>query len=211
MKILFCHIPKNSGTSIIRHIESQIGDGQTYVADYDRHSPADLIKNRHEIIEAHSFIAGHVPLSEMEDVVDRFDLIFAVVRPPLDRLLSLHRFFVLQGIIESTRGLEDFFYNDYRANIATRNDQCSYLGYFNTFQSVLDRLSKTPNLKLISSERINDLHFLVQPFGLSAKNLPFLNQSGEARQWDKISPEFHHDVFNWLDDDYLLNDFIRSH
>jgi hypothetical protein len=77
-KIVFIHVPKSGGTSLVEMCKDQIG-GSFYVG----YAP-DLSGDE-------TFVAGHLKFPQVEAYLDDI-FSFTFVRHPVDRLLSIYRF-----------------------------------------------------------------------------------------------------------------------
>lgn len=212
MKILFCHIPKAAGTSVGVHIAKQFPPNQVYAVDQISNTVSDLVRDMHSVVDRVSLIAGHIPLAQIEPILDRFDLIVAVVRHPIDRLLSMHKFMKMMGYIDSSIPFEEFFRTTYSGNIHTRNEQCGYIGHENVFQSVLTRMDQIPSLRLFTIEQMEErLPTVLEEFNLSAAGMERLNVSQNSTvRWGDLPRSLHREIYGWFDGDVLLYDYLSE-
>lgn len=209
MKVLFCHIPKSAGTSVGVHIAKQFADDQLYAVDQVSNTLSDFVQDRHEIVERFSLIAGHVPLGQIEDILPRFDLILAVVRHPIERLISMYKFMRMMRYVDQDIPFEKFFREVFSGNIATRNEQCGYIGRSNLFKAVVDRIASLQSLRVLAVENLDRLDDVLKPFGLTGLGIETLNVSKkEDIDWNGFDRAFHAEVYQWFDGDMLLHDYL---
>jgi hypothetical protein len=216
MKILFCHIPKNAGTSISSYLLNYFGEASTFGVFGD--TVKGFYTYTDNIINRYDFISGHIPLSTIESHVDSFDVIFCVVRNPLSRFISMSNYVTrTQNEYSHLAGdFEGFFQHYYLSNGPTRNEQCGYIGFCNTFASVIDRLNKSKKLIILRHEHLEaDFAKFCSQVGIPFTGLPSLNLSAAAladRQAEFINvisgSELHGQLFNWFKDDFLLYDYL---
>jgi alginate O-acetyltransferase complex protein AlgJ len=210
-KVLFCHIPKNAGTSIAAHLVSQYQWSEIFGLDGRRVLLQHLIQNQRAVAETHKLISGHIPLSRIEEILDSFDLILAIIRPPMERLISQHQYWVKQSYVRPDITLEEFFAEVYAGNAATRNEQCGFIGYKNDFQSAVAREKATTSLRLIPYHALDRLNKVATEFHLPPFTIKRLNASkARANPWLQIDTPFYKKVFDWFADDFLLYDYVLS-
>jgi len=93
-RLLFLHIPKTAGTSLLLTLRNLFGDNRVLRADVEGASGrleemiADIVATRLPTI---SCLAGHIPMYAMAPHLEQFRP-FTVLRDPVDRVLSLYRF-----------------------------------------------------------------------------------------------------------------------
>jgi hypothetical protein len=206
MRILVLHIPKTGGTAIAEYFRKIYGDNVFGVS----HTPEiresfELYKT--EILNHYSFIQGHIPLASIKDHISNFDFIISVVRDPVSRLLS--HFNYIKG-----NNFSEFLFDNYLNNIATRNEQCGYVGLNNTFSSVLYSLKNHPNLVLFNYNRLeqefkkfcvkNNLGDGVLPRANVTKfqTMSFESLSNNRKDID--------DICSWFSDDIMLHSYLDS-
>jgi hypothetical protein len=208
MKLLFCHIPKNAGTSLAVHLSSQFPPGETFGIDNKRLFVEDLLADRYNIISNHSFVSGHISLELIRDAIPLFDAVVAIVRPPAERLASMFAYKRRTDERWSGTDLPTFLSEYYCENVATRNEQCSYIGRINTFESCLEVVENTPNLHIVHSYNMHKLSSVLSPYGLSVDGLPSLNRSNEVSSDAVFDTKVYRDAFDWFDGDFALSDYI---
>ena len=90
--VLFLHIPKTAGTSLLLALQNMFGDARVlrlHGADPELQATIDgIVANRLDEI---SCLAGRIPVYFLEPHLDRFRP-FTVLRHPVARVLSLYRF-----------------------------------------------------------------------------------------------------------------------
>jgi len=210
-KVLFCHIPKNAGTSIAAHLVSQFSWPEIFGLDGQKLLLEHLVEHRKGVVETHNFVSGHIPLSSIEDVLDQFDLILAIVRPPLERLISHHRYFIQEGQVSGDISLEEFLDTIYVCNPSTRNAQCGFIGKENRFLSVRERLASTPSLRIVPYHALERLNAVAAEFDLKPFHIPRLNVTRvKADPWAGLTPAFYSRVFDWFSEDFLLYDYVMG-
>ncbi|HEX3862952.1 MAG TPA: sulfotransferase family 2 domain-containing protein [Stellaceae bacterium] len=210
-KVMFCHIPKNAGTSIAAHLVGQFSWPEIFGLDGQKLLLKHLIEHQKGVVQTHSFVSGHIPLSCIEDVLDQFDLIIAIVRPPLERLISHYQYFIQEGHVRDEISLEEFLDTSYVANPSTRNAQCGYLGKDNRFLSVKERLASTPSLRLVPYHALDRLDAVAEEFDLKPFHLSRLNVSRvKVDPWASLTPALYNKVFDWFSEDFLMYDYIMG-
>jgi hypothetical protein len=213
MKTILIHIPKNAGSSICEYFISAYGDGSCYGIDEDGGS-AHFLAYADQIIDRYDFISGHVPLGLIDHYVHKFDLIICSVRNPFTRFLSMANYICENydeyGGISSLACFADAFYF---SNVATRNEQCGYIGQVNTFWSALDSIRKY-GIVVMRHEDINkDFIGLCVSKGLSAVELKVENYS-KVKRFSVLDLAADHeliaDLSRWFSDDIILHDYISG-
>lgn len=212
VKILFCHIPKNAGTAITSLIQPHFPTWQVWAPHWSELVFNQFMADKSGIIDNNSFIAGHIPLEQIEGFLPRFDHIFAVVRHPADRALSMYEFMKITGAIPEGMDLDEFFHTYFAGNIATRNQQCGYLGKENTFHSVADRLSDLPSLKVFTMEQLGHLDAVLHDIGFRQdEGLTKINVTeGRSLKWDQVDKKLQREIYQWFDGDVTLYDYLTN-
>ncbi len=208
-KFLFCHIPKNAGTSLVTALIDNFQWSEIFGLDNRKLFLKDLVDNQTDIIATHSLISGHIPLKVLEENLHQFDLIIAIVRPPMERFLSHYFFWKKQNYVPSEMSIDDFLEVVFRSNADTRNEQCGFLGKINTFESVIERMNTCPALRIIPYHNLASIHGLADEFGLPRFAIPKINASeANETRWDLVSSKLYESVFEWFSDDFRLSDFL---
>lgn len=215
MKTFFCHIPKNSGTSICGYYHNNFKASGIYGVPIANR--AKFYTHAINIINQYDFISGHIPLSEIEEHIASFDVIFCVVRNPLCRFISMCDYVTTHDPLyaEFENNYKGFLAEYYFKNSATRNEQCSYIGFYNRFRSVLDRLADNKNIVVLRHEHLDaDFNAFCKKFDLPDQPLEVLNKTDSKPEKLAIygqlanDEEFYKSIFNWFDDDFLLHDYL---
>jgi len=92
MAIIFLHIPKTAGTSVLTMMKNLFGDSQVlrFVGNFDN-VDTEIANLANEGFKPYRFIAGHLPFSLFSPFVENIKIL-TFLRDPLQRLLSLYRF-----------------------------------------------------------------------------------------------------------------------
>lgn len=204
MKILVLHIPKTGGTAVAEYFKGFFGD-DVFGVSHNSEVKSSFEKYKTNIINEYSFIQGHIPLASMTDSIKEFDFVISVVRDPFSRLKS-HCNYI------DHPNFPEFFYGNYLNNVATRNEQCSYLGLINTFSSVLETLDKYPNIVVFRYDRLASgfkefcTKNKIGNGGLTRENVTVnrsIGYSGIGRNLETTRS-----VCEWFADDFLLYSYL---
>ena len=134
--LLFLHIPKTAGTSMLNGLRNMFGDGRvlrlTGAATLSVQPIDDIVAGG---LDGVSCVAGHVPVYLLRHHFNRFRP-FTILRNPVSRVLSLYRFLRRAGPQELARmGLRpDFSLKDFLAGTEPElvaqinNGMCRMLG-----------------------------------------------------------------------------------
>jgi hypothetical protein len=144
VKILFVHIPKTAGISIYRGIERAYGmDKCIRFAQLTERDKYRAMSD--EEVAHYDLLSGHFPFSIFaEKDISQFRAV-ALVRDPVDRLLS--EYFYVRGWPEhpmheqySALSLDEFL--AYKASDQRKNPQCWYFSEKGTFESAREVIRK---------------------------------------------------------------------
>ena len=91
--VLFLHIPKTAGTSFLLMLQNAFSDNRVLrIHQVDRHIQEMIDGIVETKLDEIACLIGHLPIHLFESCLDRFQP-FTVLRNPVDRVLSLFRFF----------------------------------------------------------------------------------------------------------------------
>lgn len=90
--VLFLHIPKTAGTSLLLTLRNTFGDSHVRrITQVDEHVGETVAQIIETGLAGVSCLAGHLPIYLFDRVLDRFRP-FTVLRDPVERVLSVYRF-----------------------------------------------------------------------------------------------------------------------
>lgn len=216
MRTMFVHIPRTGGTFLSRTLAIGHGYDATFSVDLGNITLEHFIEHGHAIANAYRFVTGHVPFQFLKTYANDFDLIFSLVRDPLDRAISMFGY-KNPGLeqldnTDLTRAFETFVSAYYFNNIATRNEQCGYLGLKNTLDSVVSVLRDHPRFMLTHFDRLSEttgalLAYLDMPVAFALEH----NESklDKLRIIPHLRMEFYAAFLSWFDGDYMLDNLVR--
>jgi len=216
MKIFLAHIPKNTGTSIGEYLIDQFGSDNFFGIDCCNETRMDFFKYTEDIIDKYQIIGGHVPLLLIEEFISRFDAVVSVVRDPWQRLLSVANYLRRDNRIDASWTFEEFIRKYYFNNVATRNEQCSYIGFSNSAPSVMERLKTFDNIYLLRQNNIqNDFSLFCRQVGIPVGTLPHSNKLSEKDKHFSLAEVmtrqyFTHEVASWFEGDFALHSYLTS-
>jgi hypothetical protein len=215
MKVLFLHIPRTGGTFLSSNLAINFGYDKIFSVDRANITIDHFKEYDSNIIANYDCVVGHIPFALVEKFASQFDLILSCVRSPLPRLFS-HYFYQSDengNLSDDFHQFVDFFRSNYSFAVESRNEQCGYIGRINRFQSALQTLADYPNFRILRTERIiADAAAVFAEFGLVLSYREPLNASvGDAdKLFRAMRPDVYEEIFKWLDDDYLLYEYISS-
>lgn len=135
-KILFPHIPKTAGTSLITVLGNLFGEGNIYRYTQESTPPERMPLLLQEMFRTHAVLIGHIPVHFWERLFESAPAI-TVLRDPIDRVISLFRFLKTRPP-EETRirmGLrENFTFEEFLTGASpgvftqVNNGMCFFLG-----------------------------------------------------------------------------------
>lgn len=111
-QIIFLHIPKSAGSTIVTYIETCVGDHKTKHSTRLNHWHIDRIPGEEELETAAQsrFVSGHFSWRELERVKrDDSALLLTTIRAPLARLRSLYFYMRHHPVSRIPAGLEDVY------------------------------------------------------------------------------------------------------
>jgi hypothetical protein len=211
-KIFFSHIPKNCGSSIEEYFLDLLGSQSVFGVGLEGSAVRNnFYEYRFNILRDYNLIAGHLPISRIEDSLDYFDLILAVIRDPFARFISMANYVTSTQVEYSgITNLADFGNRFYFSNVSTRNEQCGYIGKINTFSSANEMIINRKNLVVIRHESVDrDFEIICKKLELGSGLLSKLNVTNYKKALFQIEDlysdtELLQKFCSWFADDIVL-------
>jgi hypothetical protein len=160
--IFFCHIPRTAGTSVHTTFAPKFGGTDGRSGGFEAGRPFFVVSDAsqlgavgeivRELPDRHFYLGGHVglhhlPLAGIE--VGESDLVFTIVRDPVERAVSLYfltkrspEWFVKTQGEAAERGFEYFYSFQRDSGVYFHNDQCQLIGNTETYEAAVATLER---------------------------------------------------------------------
>jgi hypothetical protein len=215
---MFIHIPRSGGTFLSRTLAEGLGYDKSFSVDLENISLEHFVEHQRAIVSSYKLVTGHVPFHFIAGQARTFDMIFSVVRSPLDRAISMFGYKNSDighlDDTELTQAFQAFVSAYYFGNIATRNEQCGYLGFDNTFGSVVSVLKEHSWFvlshfdTLLATTRALLTHLSLPPVLAEDHNESGLDK---RRIIPNLDTDFYAAFLSWFDGDYMLDNFVTKY
>lgn len=182
-KILFVHIPKSAGQSILHFIRYNIFKDREPKWYYIG-TPLEFASFQNlsgDILAGYDFLGGHVSLEVFKNKLkDHFYSFFSfsILRNPIDRAISLY-FYILsnpnhyQHSIVNKMNIFDFISSEHYP----RNHQCHLFKTNSTAEEAIDFIENNLDALGFFEDLDSVVKFLSAKFGIEDLKLPYINKT----------------------------------
>lgn len=177
-KIVFLHIEKAAGSSIRDLLYNNFGRDNVYWHGVNEGKSSFL---------SFPIVGGHKPLTDYSELVKEESLFLAILRDPLDRVISLYNHYIQNSISEMIKSpgfdigsLENTLKYCVSFQISISNGQCRYVSGSPSFIETLSRV-KDSNYVIGLFEELREFEkFISEKIRLSYTSIPKTNVGSEG-------------------------------
>lgn len=187
LKIIFIHIPKTAGSTVFELLKRNFKPHEIvkfHKSQFNEYPKKDRAETLLDSLNSYSKVLhGHFTYQDLRLVIQHHPnaKIITFIREPTDRVISNYKFFKKRILTGKAKKKQEFRINesllDYARRFNSRNRMSTilkgmkfsdlyYLGFFETFESDIQKLFKILNLEIESIPRINENN-LIKPSDIS--------------------------------------------
>lgn len=215
VRVLFVHVPKTGGVTLIRALEKVVGKDKTIrFARGGKEQKEEYLALPDDKLRAFHFIAGHFSLAFfLRKPISDYKIV-TLVREPVDRELSAYYYMKISEKHpdhQLVRSMDLPAYLDYRKNQNnSRNPQCRYISGTDSFEAARKLIDETYFLAA-PTEFIQPFYEeLTKRLGLERVQLGRENVTQSRLAVHEVHPNIRAGFEAFMEDDLALYGYVKQ-